>query len=156
MPDLTGVLRVFECPKRIFQRHFRIDPVQLIQIDPFEAKSLQAFVYASGEILRPTIRDPLAGSRPRISAFGGDYQILWIGIKGFGDHQLACLGTVSIGSIDEIDTKFDGPFQNLESIVAVRWPTPNAWPGKPHCAKAKPIDGQISAYAKNRLLLRCR
>src|SRR5438552_3233377 len=46
MPDLPRVLRGLQRAQRFFDRHFAIDPMQLIQIDPLELQPLQTFIDA--------------------------------------------------------------------------------------------------------------
>ena len=106
------------------------------------------------QILRAAVWNPLSWSRSRVSSFGGNYQILRVGIERFGNQQLACLGPVSVGGIDEIGAELHGTFQNLEGIIAIRRPTPDACSGKTHRAKAQPIDRQIAAHPENRVVFR--
>src|SRR4029453_19484925 len=81
----------------------------------------------------------------------GDNKSLGIRVKRLGYEQFACFRPVRVGGVDQVNTKFNGAPQNFERVVAVRWPTPNAFPGYPHRAKAESIDREIAAQLPSRL-----
>ena len=88
---------------------------------------------------------PLTGSRPRQAAFRRDNEPFRIRMKRLGDQQFAGFRPVSIGRVDQVHTEFDRASQNFERIVAVSRPTPNAFAGDAHRAKAEAIDREIAA-----------
>ena len=72
-------------------------------------------------------------------------------MERFCYEQFACFRTVRVRRIDQIHTELNCALQNLERVLPVRRPTPNALPGDAHCAKTEPIDRQIVAQFPSRI-----
>src|SRR4030095_7636663 len=116
---------------RFFDRYFAIDSMQLINIDSFELQSLQTLVHALRQIFWSTIRYPIARPRSGETALGRNHQIFWIWMQRFRNQQLARLGAVGVGRINQIPTELDHAPQNLLRVLAIRWPPPNSRAGDP-------------------------
>jgi hypothetical protein len=69
----------------------------------------------------------------------------------FGDERFACLRTISIGRVDQVDTELDRAAQNLEGIGAIGGPAPDALAGDAHGAKAETIDEEIATEIPSRI-----
>jgi hypothetical protein len=66
-------------------------------------------------------------------------------MKRLRNEQLTRFRPVSIGRVDQINSKFNCAAQNLERIVSVGRPSPNAVPGDAHRTEPEPIDREIAA-----------
>src|SRR5207244_13005998 len=77
-------------------------------------------------------------------------------MERLGYEQFACFRPVGVGGVDQVDTEFDSAPQNFERVLSIRRPTPNAFPGYPHRAKAETIDREIAAQLPGRSRDWCR
>src|SRR5437868_13972857 len=89
--------------------------MQLIKIDPLELQSLETFIDALCQTVRPPVRRPLSRTRPGVTAFRRDHQAFRIGIQRFANEQLVRFRTVSIGGGDEIAPQLDPRAARLSS-----------------------------------------
>ena len=76
--------------------------MQLVDVDFIQAQPLQLPSRAS-QVLGTAIDRPLAGSSSQQSAFGGDDEVLRIGIERVGDQLLAHVRPIGVGRIDQVD-----------------------------------------------------
>jgi hypothetical protein len=65
-------------------------------------------------------------------------------MEGLCNQELACLRSVGVSRVDQIDTELDGASQNFASVITIRRPTPNALAGDTHRTKAEPVDRKIA------------
>src|SRR4030095_8213362 len=106
--------------------------MQLVKIDPLEFQSLETFIDALCQVLRPPVLHPLSRTGPGVTAFRRDHQSFRIRIQRLGNEELVRFRTVSIRGIDEIDAQFDRAPQNFLSVLTIRWPTPDPLARHPH------------------------
>ena len=90
---------------------------------------------------------PLIWARSIPATLGRDDQSFWIRKQGFGNQFLADMGTVGIGSIDEVDLHLNRFAENRECGFAIRGRTPDAFAGKAHSSKAKTMDRKLTSEA---------
>src|SRR5262249_17511118 len=91
---------------------------------------------------------PVSRSRSSQSAFRRDNESLRVRVKRFCNEQFACVRSVCVSGIDQIDAELDCAAQDLERVLAVRWPTPNPFAGNPHRAKPEPVHCEVAAQLK--------
>ena len=119
--------------------------MQLIQIDPLQAQSLQTAVHSLFEMLGPSIRHPLGWAWSSQAAFGRNHQAFGIRIKRFRDQQFACFRTVGICCVNQVHTQLNRVSQNLKRVPAVGRPAPDPFASDAHRAETESIDRKISA-----------
>src|SRR4029078_11597765 len=134
---------------RILCRHFRIDAMQLIQVDPAHLQTLQAFIHALLQIFRTTIRRPLTWARSSEATLRRDDQPLRIRMERFGNEQFARFRSIGISGVDQVYPELNGPAQDLERIRAIGGPTPNSFTGDPHGSETEAIHRKIAAQFPN-------
>jgi hypothetical protein len=77
-------------------------------------------------------------------------------MKRLRDQQFADFGAVSVGGVDKVHTELDDPTQNFERIFSISRPTPDAFAGDPHRAKAESINREIAAQEEGSMTGRTR
>ncbi len=133
--------QVAQEPELFVGRHQGVDPVQLEQLDPFEAESAQAELALLTEVFGPANREPLAGALSGQSGLRGDDQAVRVRVQGLENETLAHLGTVGVGRVDEIDPHIDSSPQNPDALVAIGRLAPDPASGDLHCAVTEAMDG---------------
>jgi hypothetical protein len=136
--------------------------VQLVQVDPLEPQSTEAFPAALLDALRAAVRAPLAGAIPEKARLGRDHEPLGIRMEGLGDQLLADLRTVGVGCVDQVDAELHRAAEDRERGVAVRrWP-PDALAGDPHRAEAEAAhrelatEGELPGGGEGVIVVRCQ
>src|SRR6266481_8421612 len=109
-------------------------------------------------MFRSPVWHPLAGSRPCQAAFGRYNETFRVRMERFCDKQFARLRPVRIRRIDQIHTEFDGASENLERVLPIGRPTPDALPGNTHRAKTEPVDCKVAIQFPSSICghFRCR
>ena len=82
-----------------------------------------------------SVFNPAVGAGTIEAALGGDDEIRWIRMQGFGNDFLADPWPVGIGCVDEVDAEFDGAAQNSNGFGAIGRLTPDAVTGDAHGAE---------------------
>src|ERR1700722_6823733 len=119
--------------------------MQLVDVDPIEAKSFQAAFHRLAQVLRAGIVGPLVWPRAIPSPLGRDDKVLGVGRQRFGDQLFADMGTVGISRIDEIDSQLNGSAENGDRRGTVlRW-TPDSVARQAHRSETKAIDSEFIA-----------
>ena len=80
MRDLALVAQLDERSERFLQRHVRIDPMQLVELDALEPQPREAALTGAAQMLRSTVRMPPVRAAARQTAFRGDHQLVGVGI----------------------------------------------------------------------------
>ena len=83
-------------------RHFRIDAMQLPEIDPLDAEFGKTLLGLTDQIIRTAVGRPLVRAATGEATLGGDQQSL-VGGESFADQLLGNVGAVAVGGIDEVD-----------------------------------------------------
>src|SRR5688572_2946763 len=146
MTDLPGALHLDQRAERFLERYFRIDGVQLVEVDALELEPLQTAVEIAFELLRAPVGVPAAGSRPRHAALRGDDEPLGVGMQRLGDQRFVGVRSVALRGVEEIDPELDRAAKDALRGGAVPWLAPDVRSKDPHCAKAKTIDFDVTNF----------
>ena len=94
----------------LFDRHVRVDPVLVVQVDRLDAESLQGALDDAGQLVGG--QHPPAGlTFGRVDVgreFGGDDDLVVEGCESFADQFLVGVWAVDLGGVEERDTAVDG------------------------------------------------
>ena len=93
--DLPLCLQVLQRAELIFGRHFRVDPMQLIKIDPVETQTAQAAFAGGPQMLGSSVLSPLIRTRTFQAALGGDHESSRVRMESLGDNFFADIGNRS-------------------------------------------------------------
>ena len=143
--DLALRLQVLEGTQRLLGGDFRIDPVELIEVNGISLQPPQAHLDALAQILGPTDRQPLVRPLPRQTALGGDDHAVRIGRQSFADDVFGDFRAIGVRRVNEVDADLDGALQDAPRFCRVFRVAPDALAGDPHGAEAHAVDGQIAA-----------
>src|SRR6266699_3833735 len=91
-----------------------------------------------------SVRNPLVRTGTQKATFGSDDEIFWIGVERFCNEQFTYLWPIGISSIDQIDAQFKGAAQDCDSLLLIRWWSPDAWTCEAHSTEAQTIDLEVS------------
>jgi len=121
-----------------------VGDVELVDGDAVNAEALEAAFDGFAQVIGAGVVDPLGGTDALPSALGGDYEIGWVGMEGFGDEFFGDVGAVGIGGIDEVDSEFDGAAESGDGGIAIGGRSPDAFAGDAHCSVAEPVHGEFA------------
>src|SRR3989442_1263601 len=143
--DLAFALHVGERAERNLERYLRIDRMELIEIDALQPQALQAAFQILFEFFGSAVGVPAAGAWSRYAAFAADDQAFRIGMQGFGDQDLAGMGAVAFGGVEEVDAELCRAPQHPERLCAVAGLAPDAAiVDDAHRAESDAIDAQLT------------
>jgi hypothetical protein len=143
--DAPRLLQLNQHPNRLLDRDLRVDGVQLVEIDPLEAKAPKAGLARRAQVRRTAVGTPLVGAVPEEAALGGDDEVSRVRVQGVGDQQLRNLGSVGVGRVDQVHAEFKHTAQQSLGSVAIRRLAPYAAAGDAHSPVAQPADREITA-----------
>ncbi len=72
--DFALRLQILQSAELVFGRDLRVDSMQLVKIDPIQTQPAQASFAGGPQMFRPSVFDPLVGTRPFEAALCGDHQ----------------------------------------------------------------------------------
>src|ERR1700730_610281 len=133
-----------DCIELLIARYFRVDPVQLPEVDPVDAQTPDAHEDRLAQVFRPSELNLLFGSSTHESAFGSDHQAI-IGVQRLADEHFADMRPVGVGRVYKVKAKFSKPTKNSQALLGILWLPPDAGAGQAHRAKAETIDRDITA-----------
>lgn len=93
MADRATVDVRLDRAEALFQRRFRVDPVQVVEPDRLGAQRAQALLDLRPEHLRPALARAVA-------AFGGDEHVLGDTLERLADRALALAAGVEVCGVD--------------------------------------------------------
>src|SRR5271163_3517416 len=100
----------------------------------------------------PIHRYPRIGSRGRTAAnqatLRGNHKFGRVGLQCFSNDALGIAGTIDIGCIYEVDSKFCRTAKYSPRVRLVLWRTPNPRPGELHRTVTHAMDWQVATDAK--------
>src|SRR5258708_730770 len=129
MSNLALALQFLEAAQRFLDRNFRIDPMQLVEIDTLQPQAAKAHLYPFLDVLSPSDRLPPIGTLPGQTALRCDNQAGWVRVQGLRDQSFADLRAVRIGRIDKVDAKFDRSTQDTARLLGILRFAPDALSG---------------------------
>jgi hypothetical protein len=142
--DLALLLQPDQSADRVFERHVRVAPMELIQGDMVQPQASQAALASLPQMFRSAVGMPLSGAGAYESTLGRDDQILRVRMERLGDELLAHVRAVGVRSVDEVDPELDGSAQHSAGLVSVGRIAPDASAGDAHGAEAEAVDRQVA------------
>src|SRR5665213_239040 len=115
--------------------------MELVDIDAFQAKPLQAAFNGLLNMRRARIVLPHARSMTHPAYFGRDDEIFGIGIERFGNQFFRNVRTVRVSSVNKVDAEVDGAAQSGQCAFAIGGRSPDTLAGDAHSSIAHAIDG---------------
>src|SRR5580698_2609818 len=116
MPDLAFRLQVLQRSELVFDWNFRIDSIQLIQVNSAQSQPAQASFACGLQMLWISVFDPTVGTRPLEATLCSNHQVGRIGVQSLGYNLLTHIRPVRVCGIDEIDPQFDSSPQDPDSL----------------------------------------
>jgi len=107
MADLALALQLRQGTERLFDRHVRIDPVELEQVDAFAAKPAQATLGAFAQPFGASVDRPLIRTRSHEPGLGRNDDLAGVGGKSLPDDLFADVWPIGVGRVDEVDPALD-------------------------------------------------
>src|SRR5579863_769122 len=92
----------------------------------------------------PVLRPPVRACAQE-TTFGGDDQVLRIGVERLGDERLTHFWSVGVSRIDQIYPQFEGAAQDSDGFLLIGWWSPDTRARQAHGSEAEAIDRQVSA-----------
>src|SRR5205085_6990148 len=92
---------------------FRIDPVELPEIDPLHPEPAEAALQLPPKIFGLAILDPAAGTGPLQSGLRCDHQS-WVGMQSLGDELLGHMWSIRVGRVKEVHPQVNGALKDPE------------------------------------------
>jgi hypothetical protein len=127
--DLSGSLKVDEGTELVGERYPRVDAVQVVQVECFDAEAPQAQFGALGEVFGESAGPSDVRSGAGQAAFGGDQQVVGVGVQCFADQRFDGLRAVGVGGVEVVDAVVvDGGAQEAACRVGVGGQVPVAGP----------------------------
>src|ERR1700733_14819599 len=93
---------------RIFDGNRLVDSMGKIDVDPFDAKTLQRSLAGRTDIVRAAVDAPAAVRQKLLAEFLCDYDLVADRGKRFANEFLVAKGTIGVSRIEKIDAEFDG------------------------------------------------
>ena len=66
-------------------------------------------------------------------------------MQSFADEAFGDLGAVGVGSVDKVDTEFDGATEDMAALVGIAGLAPGAVADKAHGSVAEAVDWEVVA-----------
>jgi hypothetical protein len=135
--DLAGAAGGVERRDAVLDRHGRVHPVQLEEVDALDAQSRQRLVHLPGERRRRGVADELRRGELVDAALGGDDDPAGVGVQGVGDQRFVVAGPVGERGVEEADAELDGAAQQRLAPLTIRvGPKVAGLAGQAHGAEA--------------------
>src|SRR5262249_52046383 len=128
--DLALILKLLQRAHRLFDRHARIDTMQLLEVEPLDAQVAETLLGLTADRPRARVDRPLVRARPVVPGLGRDHEPLRVRRQCLANEALARL--ISCGRIDEVHTKLDRATQYALARLRIWRITPNTRSGDPH------------------------
>src|SRR6266850_875556 len=125
MADDALVQQLTHCSELLLARHTGVDAMKLPESDLFHAEFLEAALGLRNQICRVAVGYPLIWSWARQARLGGD-QHSFIGMQRLAYQLFRDVGSVAVGSVDEVGTDPGKPTQRRQRSAAVRGRAPDA------------------------------
>src|ERR1700733_12654274 len=110
--------QIFHHAGYVFNRHVRIDPMLVIQIDAVGSEALQGFLNHSPDVLRSAVKNKTALFIVE-AKFGCDSDPVADRRERLSDKLFVCVGTVEFGCIEERDAFFMGCANQPDALTFV-------------------------------------
>src|SRR5208283_5529351 len=117
--------------------------MQLVNVNPIQAKPPQASFAGRLQMFAFSIFDPSIRARPIESTLCRDKQAFRVRMQCLGYDLLAHTGTVGIRGVDEVDPQLHRTSQDSDGLGPVRGLTPDSFTRYSHCAESQSRDAQV-------------
>src|SRR5437588_10797973 len=104
-PDMAHLALALESGERadlVLEGQLRVGRMQLVEVDPLELEALQASFQVAAQLFRTAILVPARRPWTHETALRADDEILGIRMHRLRDGDLAVMGTVARGGIEEV------------------------------------------------------
>src|SRR6202011_5607181 len=95
------------------------------------------------QMLRPSVFNPLVGTRSLEATLRRDNDAFRIGIQSLSNDSLADIGAVRVRRVNEIDPEFDCASHDANGLTPIRGFAPDSLPGEPHRPQSEPSHEEI-------------
>src|ERR1700730_3655659 len=153
--DLTLLDQVLHRAGDVFDRHVRVNPVLIEQVDDIDFEPLERALDSLLDVLRPTVqaRSTLhpTGIEVRIEVkpeLGGDHYLIAEGSEGFAHELFVYERAVNLGGVKESDAAFHRCAENRGHLLLIFWRAVR----KAHAHAAEP-DGRDFQVAVSKFAL---
>jgi hypothetical protein len=127
--DLAFLNQVLHRSRYVFDRHVRVNPMLIEQVDDIHLEPLERALGGLLDVLRPAVQArPLhpGGDRSGTEVepeFGGDHHLLAEGSEGFAHQLFVQERAVDLGGVEECDAAFHGcPEREVISCLSLGGP----------------------------------
>src|SRR5437764_5904275 len=121
-PEITDLALFDEprhCADRILDRHCRIDPVLIIEIDDIDSEPLEARL-AGLDNIGGTAVDAIGAARPPgLAEFARDHDIVAPALQGPAEQFLVLAPAIHVRTVEMIDPELDRPVDQPDSGLVV-------------------------------------
>ena len=135
-PEITDLALFDEprhCADRILDRHCRIDPVLIIEIDDVDAEPLQAHFAGLGNIGGAAV-DAVGAARPLgLAEFACDHDAVAPALERPAEQLFVLAPAIHVRAVEMIDAELDRP---VDQPNAGRVVTRSVDPGQRHATEA--------------------
>ena len=116
-PNMTHLALAHEVTHRadrVLDRHGRVDPVDVVEVDDFDLQARQALLAARPGVFGPAVRARHAGRDTEIAELGRDDVIVAVPLYRAGNQFLVLSLAVGIRGIEKIDADLARPLQGFD------------------------------------------
>ena len=106
MPDLARGDELLDRAGHVLDRHVRVDPMLVEQVDEVEAEPLQRGVGHASDILGPAVHAVRLAVGKGEAELGSDHHAVAHGLERFADNLLVGERAVGFGGVEESDATF--------------------------------------------------
>src|SRR5215207_8329191 len=104
----------------IFNRHVRVDAMDVIEIDDIDPHAFQAGLTGNRDVIRSAVHSAALPVRPAdVTELGGNEIFVPPSFDGLADELLVDAGRVGIGRIQHIDAKLRGAMDSCYRLHIV-------------------------------------
>ena len=133
MPHLALLDQPGHGPDRLLDRHRRVDPVLVVQIDHIDLQALQTRFASLLHIFGPAIDRRLAVGAAHIAELRCDDVLVPLALDGAGQQRLVLAGAIEVRAIEMADANLRRPVQRGDRLLLGPWCVE---PRHHHAAKA--------------------
>ncbi len=108
IPNLAGFDQLAECAPGLFDRHRRVDPVLVVEVDVIDAEPGQTGVARRSQVVRFPVDGPGAVVVALVAELGGQHHLVPAAGDGLADQFLVDEGAIDIGGVEEGDPGVEG------------------------------------------------
>jgi hypothetical protein len=143
--DLSLLVHLAEGAEGFFERSAWIDSMQLVEVDALKLEAAQTHFDALNQIAGTANVFGFGRALAGDAALGCDDKAGRVGVQGPANEALGDLWAVSVGGIDESDSKLDGAAENAAGFIGILRLSPRPFADETHRSVTESVDGEIAA-----------